>query len=68
MPAPLAISAKLSVENYGRRTEPPRDQDDYEYHKLVLAHCGPPIRAAYEHSIPLPMGCKGLVKGVLRDF
>src|SRR5829696_7936729 len=68
MPAPPAIGAKLSVENYGRRPEPPRDQDDYEDDKLVLAHCGPPLPAAYEHSIPLPIGCKGLVKGVLRNF
>jgi hypothetical protein len=30
MPALPAIGAKLSVENYGRRPEPPRDQDDYE--------------------------------------
>jgi hypothetical protein len=68
MPAPPAIGAKLSVENYGRRPEPPRDQDDYEDDKLVLAHSGPPLPAAYEHSIPLPIGCKGSVKVVLRNF
>jgi hypothetical protein len=26
------------------------------------------LPAAYEHSIPLPIDCKGLVKGALRDF
>src|SRR5215213_4309348 len=28
----LARSFGVSVENYGCRPEPPRDQDDYEYH------------------------------------
>jgi hypothetical protein len=32
MQAPPAIGAKLSVEHYGRRPEPPRDQDDYKYY------------------------------------
>src|SRR5215217_1647156 len=61
MPAPPAIGAKLSVENYGRRPEPPRHQDDYEYHELVLAHCGPPLPAAHG----LQRVGKGRVKGLL---
>jgi hypothetical protein len=62
MPSPPEFGAGVSVENQTRRRESPREQEEYGYHQLVVAHHGSPFPSGYERSIPLPMDCKGTVK------